>query len=230
VKSIGSDAFSYCSKLVEVYNLSSLAITKGSSGYGGVGYYALNVYTPKKGASKLWTDADGYLFYESGDVCYLVGYNGSDTVLTLPESCHGKNYAIYKYAFYDCDSLTRIEIPASVTSIGSSAFEDCDSLTRIEIPASVTSIGDEAFSGCSTLTRIEIPASVTSIGYSAFGGCNSLTRVYYGGTASEWGEISIDYLSNDDLTSATRYYYSKTEPTTSGNYWHYDEDGKPTTW
>ena len=41
--------------------------------------------------------------------------------------------------------------------------------------------------------------------------------------------ISIgDY--NGNLTGATRYYYSETVPTTSGNYWHYGDDGVPTPW
>jgi hypothetical protein len=45
--------------------------------------------------------------------------------------------------------------------------------------------------------------------------------VYYKGTASEWAEISVGSY-NDSLTYATRYYYSDTEPTSEGNYWHYD--------
>ncbi len=39
-------------------------------------------------------------------------------------------------------------IPNSVTNIGDSAFYDCKSLTSINIPNSVTNIGDEAFWGC----------------------------------------------------------------------------------
>ena len=39
-------------------------------------------------------------------------------------------------------TLTSIEIPSSVTSIGSSAFYNCSSLTSIVIPSSVTSIGE----------------------------------------------------------------------------------------
>ncbi|MBR2617649.1 MAG: leucine-rich repeat protein, partial [Clostridia bacterium] len=37
--------------------------------------------------------------------------------------------SIGSYAFSDCDSLTEIVIPNSVTSIGERAFYDCDSLT-----------------------------------------------------------------------------------------------------
>ena len=64
----------------------------------------------------------------------------------------------------------------SVTSIGNSAFYNCSSLTSIEIPNSVTSIGNWAFYGCSSLTSVEIPNSITSIGR-AFAECSSLISI-----------------------------------------------------
>ena len=73
--------------------------------------------------------------------------------------------------------LISVEIPNSVTNIGSSAFSECSLLSSINIPNSVTSIGSSAFSGCSSLSSINIPNSVTSIGSSAFERCLSLRSI-----------------------------------------------------
>ena len=139
--------------------------------------------------------------------------------ITIPDSVT----SIGNRAFRGCTSLTSITIPDSVTSIGYEAFYRCTSITSITIPDGVTSIGDAAFEGCTSLTSITIPDSVTWIGYGAFYNCKNLEKVNYGGTADQWSSISID-SNNYDLTSATRFYYCETKPTTSGNYWHYVDD------
>ena len=80
-------------------------------------------------------------------------------------------------AFGNCDSLSEIVIPSSVTSIGDSAFYGCYSLSEIVIPSSVTSIGDGAFSSCDSLSEIVIPSSVANVGYGAFSFCSSLSEI-----------------------------------------------------
>ncbi len=76
-------------------------------------------------------------------------------------------------AFANCP-LTSINIPNSVTSIGSYAFYYCFSLTTLTIPNSVTIIGSYAFYYC-PLTSVTIPSSVRSIQHGAFSGSKSLT-------------------------------------------------------
>ena len=98
------------------------------------------------------------------------------TSLTSIEIPNSVTY-IGSEAFLGCTSLTSVGIPNSVTSIGSFAFRRCSSLASIEIPGSVTSIGDCAFLDCTSLTAIEIPNSVTSIGSRPFQGCTSLASI-----------------------------------------------------
>ena len=188
--SILGDAFYGCYKLVEVYNLSTLNITKGSSSNGYVAYYAINVYTTEDAQSNLQTTDDGYIFYEDGETIYLIGYTGAQTELTLPETFNGKNYQIYNYAFYKCSSLTSITIPDSVTSIGSNAFY-----------------------GCSVLTNITIPDSVKSIGSYAFYNCGSLTSVTFENTSSWWVSTSSSATSGTTISES-----DLADPSTAANY------------
>ncbi|MBO5749261.1 MAG: leucine-rich repeat domain-containing protein, partial [Muribaculaceae bacterium] len=109
------------------------------------------------------------IYYDS----YSDEYSGN-VIIPSSVNYNGVTYSVTSIgedAFYECYSLTSIEIPNSVTSIGNYAFYRCSSLTSVVIGNSVTSIGYDAFYDCSGLTSIEIPNSVTSIGNWAFSGC-----------------------------------------------------------
>ncbi len=153
VTSIGYEAFYNCTNLYEVYNLSSLNITKDSTSNGYVGYYARVIHIILDSESA-FQNINDYIFMTSNGKYYLMGYVGNDTEITLPESYNGNNYEIYQYAFYYRDDITKVTIPNSVTSIGDWAFYNCTSLTSITIPNSVTSIGSSAFSGCFKLVEV----------------------------------------------------------------------------
>jgi hypothetical protein len=104
-------------------------------------------------------------------------------------------------AFQSCSSLTSINIPDSVTSIGDYAFYLCSSLTSATIPNSVTSIGEDAFALCSGLTSINIPDSVTSIGGYVFENCTGLTSVTIGNNVTSIGDYA--FYACTGLTSIT---------------------------
>ncbi|MBQ8440249.1 MAG: leucine-rich repeat protein, partial [Clostridia bacterium] len=110
-----------------------------------------------------------------------------------------------------------------------SAFASCESLTELVIPEAVASIDAAAFSGCRKLKSLVIPVSLKTVAAGAFRDCNALTEIYYMGSEADWNQITIVDQYNDALTSATRCFYSETQPTQSGSYWRY-VDGVPTKW
>ena len=100
--------------------------------------------------------------------------------------------------------------------------------TDLVLPSYITKINRYAFYRCKSLTSMVIPDSVTSIGANSFDYCDSLRNIYYKGTAEEWSNISFPpYFS---ISNGTCYYYSETKPTSSGKYWHYDENGDIAIW
>ena len=75
--------------------------------------------------------------------------------LIIPRTIGGKSVAkIQKLAFSDCNRLTKVTIPDTVTSIEEYSFVDRSSITSITIPDCVDSIDWGAFRNCSSLTAI----------------------------------------------------------------------------
>ncbi|MBQ2810334.1 MAG: leucine-rich repeat protein [Clostridia bacterium] len=136
-------AFNNCNKLVEIYNLTSLDISSASDS-------DLIIHTSSSEQSVLKTIND-YVFWTRDNKIYLMAYKGNITEITLPDSYNGKDYEIYKYAFYYQDDITKITIPSGVTAIGTYAIANATSLENVTIPNSVTSIADYAFSNCTAL-------------------------------------------------------------------------------
>lgn len=162
------------------------------------------------------------------------------SAIDLPQSV---NY-IQDAAFANCKAATSLTLPKSLRYIGMGAFYACSSLKSIVISEGIARISEGAFENCTKVTSVVIPKSVKTIEWFAFEGCNKLSHVYYGGTPADWSEIEIEefILENEphinELTNATRYYYSETEPNGDSSigikeawYWKNGEvDSTPVEW
>nr|DAT05920.1 MAG TPA: leucine-rich repeat protein [Caudoviricetes sp.] len=119
-----------------------------------------------------------------------MGFYGSyaseqySAILRYSSGSDGRNY-VYR------NSVRKIEIGSSVTSIGNYAFSSCYALASITIPNGVTRIGDYAFQYCYSLASITIPDSVTSIGGRAFYSCYALASITIPNGATRIGDYAF---------------------------------------
>ena len=126
--------------------------------------------------------------------------------------------SIGAYAFYNCTKLKEIDLPDALTSIGFYSFW-CSGLYHLTIPDNVNSLND-SFRDCK-VTDIVIPTKLISFPRQSFYGCR-IKNVFYRGNELEWNSISMDEANASSFKNATIYFYSETEPTESGNFWHYE--------
>lgn len=124
---------------------------------------------------------DLFEYTEANGNIIITGLKDNNTPdVVIPSEIDGKPVvAIGESAFYE-SSITSIEIPASVKTIGNRAFQNCYSLISVTFDegSKLTSIGNNAFEN-SGIESISIPASVVTIGYEAFYNCSSLTSVTF---------------------------------------------------
>ncbi len=175
VTSIGSYAFSHCSLLTSITipdNVNKI----GDSAFDSC--TALKSVTISNNVTNV-----GQLFFEGCPALTSPIYNAH---------CFIKMPSDYKGEY---------SIPYGISQIVRYAFNQCNEITKITIPDSVTDIEDSAFDGCSNLKSITIPMSVKKIERSAFSHCASLEVV---NIENEEDAIEIDR----DVFGIVSYYFS----------------------
>ena len=184
VITIGAYAFSQC------YQLTNVIIGDGVTEIGGNVFYncsTLTSITIGDSLSKIGVKA----FYECKKLNEILGDNileDDSCIINNGVLLHCFKYDVSEYiipdgvtlaayAFKDCDELTSITIPDSVTTIGESTFEGCGKLSSVTIGNGLKEIGDKAFYWCSKLANINLPNSLITIGEAAFSLCSNLTSI-----------------------------------------------------
>ena len=213
--SIGKDAFNKCWLIREIVNRSSLSIVAGSSDHGGVALYAWYVRTGDQ-PTRISKDENGLVYYTDG---------ARKAVIAI-----------------ELSKMTEVVIPDDVTEIGAYAGYGVQFISGLVIGDNCTTIGEGAFRYNGYIVTLVINKNLKKVGAEAFMKkegdkyYKAYKDIYFEGTQAEWDSIRFadgnDHLIGEDDNGeplVNLAFYSETQPTANGSYWHY-VDGKPTLW
>lgn len=122
------------------------------------------------------TRSEGASYSGNITIPSAVLYDGTEFTVISIEGGH-PNYA----AFYNCQNLTGIIIPNTITTIDSYAFSGCNNLKSVDLPNSVSNVGQAAFKGCTSITDLNLDC--TTIG-NWFSGIQTLKNVTLGNSVT----------------------------------------------
>lgn len=129
----------------------------------------------------------------SGECIVPSAYVGADDNIYLVSKTES-------FRAFSNKSLTKVEIPYSITEIGAYCFSGATSLKDVILPNSLRMFSSSAFDGCTSLTSINIPKGVTSIGTTfsslIFSSCTNLENVTI--------PVTVDYIAMETF-SGTKF-------------------------
>ena len=157
-----------------------------------------HIYFPETGETFYFDQVDS-------ETVTITAYSCGNALheLKIPETLDGKTVVgISVQAFKECNSITKVIIPATVKTIDRYAFANCALISELTIPATVQSIGEGAFTGCSRLTTLDLSATIIkTIPYHAFSNCVALTTLSVPASVESIGDAA--FLGCSSLQSIT---------------------------
>ncbi len=142
LETIGASAFAGCTALSIAYLPNSLT-TVGASAFAGCSDLVLVLAGENNGFSADFADAATPIYTSVTD--YSVSADG------LHSGIVGGAHTLFRFVFTNTGI---VNIPATITVIGTNAFCGATKLTQVTLPANITDLGAKAFYGCTNLARI----------------------------------------------------------------------------
>ena len=165
IATIGNSAFRACTELKSLHLPASVTLIEELAFLGCGNLESITV------------DEDNPIYYAVGN-CLIERATGK-LILGCKNSVipdDGSVKTLGFGAFYECEGLTEIVIPASVTEMEDKCFYRCVSLTDVEINAPLRSLGEGGFYGCA-MTEIVLPDTLEILSASLFATCSRLTSI-----------------------------------------------------
>ena len=198
---IDSDNPSYASEDGVLFDKNMETLLQCPIGKSGIYTIPMGVTSIGEGAFSYCDNLTNVIIPES---VTSIGNSAFDVCMNLTEimvASNNPSYTSEDGILFDKSMGTLLECPAGKSGV-------------YTIPIGVTNIGDNAFRYCKNLENIIIPDSVTSIGNYVLDDCDSLTDIYYGGTETEWNQIS---RGDSAIPSSVTIHYNSESTTTTTN-------------
>lgn len=136
---------------------------------------------------ELWTQFEGGSSLSFSVFCIMHAINmqrenvdeGGPAKIWLPDTIR----SIGMYAFWHCDRLTEVRLPAYLERLETGLFGECSRLEQVQLPDQLMQIGRiypsnvhvmpdvGVFSGCHALKELRLPKTVIEIGAESFNSC-----------------------------------------------------------
>ena len=104
-----------------------------------------------EGTADVSGDPEGELVFryrvENGKAI-ITGYDGSSTLVTVPPVLDGYPVVAIGERAFEGKPVAAVILPDGLEAVGWFAFYGCEALLSVTVPASVTSIGYAVFDGC----------------------------------------------------------------------------------
>lgn len=117
--------------------------------------------------------SDGFKIFYANDKAVIMGYVGTETDITIPETISGKKIFAIGYEAFMYSPVQRVKINGNIRKIAGSAFS-YSSVSSVILPDGLEKLGIEAFRSCANLREINFPDSLEEIDRHAFYECASL--------------------------------------------------------
>lgn len=139
--------------------------------------------------------------------------NSKITSVVLPNTLNEIGYAAFSWCYH----LTKVTIPASVTTLERSVFMGCDYLKYAKIESEV--VGENMFYDCKSLSTIILGPKVKKLGKWAFRVHNGYSTIYVLATTPPQceGELSDD--TNDIANFTLKVPYESKDAYTNDAIW-----------
>ena len=102
------------------------------------------------------TDSSAFTYVNHGDSIEITGFNNSVSDVVIPSEIEGLPVTAISVGAFYLSTITSIEIPNTVTSIGEMAFLGCTSLKSVKLSTGVAKIDKNAFGSCSALREVQV--------------------------------------------------------------------------